>query len=128
MKRTLALLLLLVAIPFAHAANPTKITFSWSDAFSAVPACTATVTNNCISGFLLTEPVTGFSATITAVAGTSSTAFGYTLTPLPPAGTYTYSLVAQETTTGGVIVSAPATVSITVPGIPDTPKLTGVVQ
>lgn len=112
-----------------YAAFPTKITFTWSDPFASVPACSATVTTNCVSSFILTEPVQGFSKTIDATGGTSSTIFTYTQTPLPPAGTYTYSIVAVEVYSGGTITSGPATAIVIVPKSPDTPvPFTGILQ
>lgn len=93
------------------AAGPTQIAFTWSYTPSAeVPICTDTITANCVDSFTLSEPTTTFSQSIPAVSGTSS--YSYNLTPLPATGTYIYTLVANETYSGGGISSDPVTVSV----------------
>jgi hypothetical protein len=111
----LAALLLIAAVAQAQ---PTKISFTWNYAATpSVPVCTTSLVTNCVNSFILTEPVTGITKTIPAVAGTTS--YSFDLTPLPPAGTYTYSLVASEVYAGGTLVSAPMTTTVTVPKTPD---------
>lgn len=119
MKRRFASAIFLLAM-FAGStvwgASPTKFVFTWGYTPNTVPICTSTVTTACVNQFIITEPTTGISITIPAVAGTSS----YTAsTPLPAAGTYTYSLVASETLGGSTAIPSPAvTVSLQSPGAP----------
>lgn len=121
-KKLLYLLLLLMSVgATSYAAAPTKIVFTWTDNFTNVQACTATVTTSCIQSFTLTESTTGFSQSITALNGTPSTTFTYTQTTLPAAGTYTYSIVAVEVYSGGTMTSGPATATVVVPKSADTP-------
>lgn len=120
--------LILVASSFVNAQSPTKITFAWGyPSTPTVPICTTTVVTNCVNSFILTEPVTGITKTIAAVAGT--TTYTYNLIPMPPGGTYTYSLVASEVYAGGTITSTPLTATVVVPKSPDAVTgFTGVVQ
>lgn len=118
MKRSfLGLIAALLLCTAAHAAAPTKFIFTWGyTPNTSVPICTTAVTVDCVNQFILTEPVTGVVLTIPAVAGTTT----YTVsTPLPPQGTYTYTLVASETTGATTsIPSAPVTVSLQSPQVP----------
>lgn len=127
MKYLLSALLLAVST-MAYSQAPTKIHFTWAyPAAPSVSICTTTLVTNCVNSFILTEPVTGITKTIPAVGGT--TAYVFDLTPLPPTGTYTYSLIASEIYPGGTIPSAPLTTVVVVPKSPDSATtFTGVVQ
>lgn len=115
MRRTLwiGLVLLLSALGMEAQTVPTQAVFNWSYTFNtAYPVpCTATVTTNCIQNFLLTQGGT----TVATIPATTATAYGYTLTTLPAAGTYTYTLVAIGAYQGGTIPSSPLMVSLQIP-------------
>lgn len=69
------------------------IKFTWTDTFATVPACTKKITTGCVTAFVLSEPVSGFTTTVNVVGSPNS----YKLTTLPPPGIYTYSLIAVTT-------------------------------
>lgn len=138
LKNLLALLMVFSAVSLYAMPNPepdtkpgiklhamfafpfTNVSFTWSyPATPTVPICTTTLTSNCVDHFQLTEPVTGITKSIPAVAG--QTAYTFDLTPAPGGGSYTYSLVASEVIAGGTIPSAAATAVVVVPKSPDAP-------
>lgn len=115
MKLFLPLFLLAIA---AQAQSPSTVTFNWNYAYTeAYPACTQTVTTDCIKSFTLSEG----STSVATIPATAATSYSYTLPSLPSVGTHTYTLVATAAYQGGTINSLPATVSLQVPGVPATP-------
>mgnify|MGYP001545100671 FL=1 len=129
MMKWIKLLLVLSLATAAYAAQPTQVYLTWTESFNTVPVCSTSVTTNCVSGFQVTEPVTGLSAFVPSTGGTNTTVFSYSQTPLPAGGSYTYTVVAVEIYSGGTITSGPATVVVAVPKSPDVPtSLTGVVK
>lgn len=127
MKKLFAVLIALGSLTMvSNAQAPSKVVFNWSYAFtSTYPVCTASVTTNCIASFRLNEG----STVISTVPATAATTYTYTIPTLPSVGSHTYQLVATAVFATGTIDSAPATVSLQVPGTPTTPAgFTGAIQ
>lgn len=107
---------LLAGVAFGTPVN--QITFTWNYSYAQDPVCTATITVNCISSFVLTDVTLATPQTIATIPATSATAYSYVQTPLPPAMNHNYTLVAVKTLSTGTIVSTPATVTVNVPTAP----------
>jgi hypothetical protein len=130
MKR-LALLAPFILTAALHAQKATvkaavsMITFTWNYDYSVIPVCGGVVTTNCIHHFVLSE-----GSVAVTIAATTATSYQYNLTPLPTQGTHNYQMVAVETLTGSATISsAPAYVTVQVPGLPPTPaNFTGTPQ
>lgn len=127
MKKLFAVLIALASLTLvSNAQAPSKVVFNWSYAFtSTYPVCTASIATNCIASFRLNEG----STVISTVQATAATTYSYTLSTLPSVGSHTYQLVATAVYASGTIDSAPATVTLQVPGVPTTPaNFTGAIQ
>lgn len=117
MKRLLMILGLAAALLggglFLWRARAVQIDFTWDYDYSVDPACTATLTTDCVEGFELSDS-SGVLATIPNptdptgfVAGISTT-----ITKGPPYGPQTFSLVAVgRDGAGNRIDSSPVTVA-----------------
>ena len=102
-------------------ANAVQIDFTWDYDYAVDPACTATLTTDCVDGFELSDS-SGALATIPNPASATGFVAGIatTITKGPPYGPQTFSLVAIGRDGAGVrIDSNPSTVTATIrPGKP----------
>lgn len=104
MKSFILSLLFLASSAFAQT---TGIIFNWTGNGNAgVPTCSSTVTSSCLTTFTLTDTTTTTSPVVLSSAILPS-ALTYTLSPLPPTGTHTYSLMINGLDSSGLPVSSP---------------------
>ena len=119
MRRLLLFFFLAVSLASAQ----TSIVFTWTNT-STLPLCSSTVTSSCLVSQTLMD-TTGIATIVSATISPSATT--YTLTPLPAAGTRTYSLVLNgKDQSGASVSSAAATTTVVVPFVIGAPSnLTG---
>lgn len=117
-----ALFLLSMAVGMAF--GQTSIIFSWTGTGNpGIPACSATVTTSCISGFTISD-VTNAGAPVVLNSAIPATAltWTYTVPPLTAAATHTYGLATNAKDSGGSVESsAQVTAMIAVPAVPPNP-------
>ena len=121
MRRWMIVGVVVAFIGIAIYLRAVQIDFPWDYDYSVDPACTATLTTDCVEGFELSDSG-GVLQTIPNPASPSGFVFGISTTIIkgPPYGNQTFSLVAiGRDGAGARIDSNPATVTASIrPGRP----------
>ena len=112
---------LVIGVFYLRQAQAVQIDFLWDYDYSVDPACTVTLTSNCVEGFELSD-ANGVLQTIPNPANPTGFVSGISTTVVkgPPYGNQTFSLVAVGLDSSGAVVeSVPATVDAVIrPGRP----------
>jgi hypothetical protein len=109
-------LLLLAASPALAQSNSVTFTRQANSAWATSwPACSTTVTTDCLSGFTLSD-ITNATKPVVISSTIAPTALTYTQTPAGAAGSHTYSLVVNgKDQSGNPAASTPVTSTATIP-------------
>lgn len=120
MKRLLFAVLLAFLASTAEAQAASSIVFNWTNTNSSVPACSSTVTSNCLVGQTLTD--TTANSVISSSISPAATTYTYTPATFPAPGTRNYSLVVNyKDGSGTAQVTSAATASVTIPLVVNAP-------
>ena len=120
---------LVMSLFMATAAEAASITLSWTFNYAVDPACSASVTTNCVSGFEYGTTVDsgktlvriGTAPNATAAAGSTATSVSVQFTQGPPYGSVVfYARTSGLDVNGNVVFSVPALASAAqiTPGAP----------
>ncbi len=109
---------LLFTLLFPIGALSQSVQFSWTgNGNTTLAACSPTVTTFCLVGYQLSD-ITTPTAPVIISSTIALGATSYSLTPLPSIGSHTWGLyVLGKDQAGNAIISAPETVTATVPAI-----------